>query len=171
MSAGDRHALLEAHQFGEHFGAADDRQALCARRGEFGIVALDGGRDDDDGGLAEVGRIMADEDAGALVAQPFDVGVVAGVRALHPIALIEQHFGDARHADAADADKMDGAKFARQLHKRRLRTAEASRRACSAAARPARHNAICRFGQIGRGWPAPQSRRDGPAQEPSLSST
>ena len=35
-----------------------------------------------------------------------------GVRALHGIAEIEQHFGDAGHADAADADEMDGAEFA-----------------------------------------------------------
>ena len=100
----------------EHLGAAHHRQALGARGDQFGIVALDRGRDDDDRGLAEIGRVMADEDLGALVAQPLDVGVVGGVRPLDAIALVEQHFGDARHADAADPDEMDGADLARQFH-------------------------------------------------------
>ena len=38
---------------------------LRARRGELGIVALDRGRDDDDGGVAEIGRVVADEHLGA----------------------------------------------------------------------------------------------------------
>jgi hypothetical protein len=29
---------------------------------------------------------------------------------------VEQHLGDARHADAADADEVDGADLARQFH-------------------------------------------------------
>ena len=55
-----------------------------------------------------------------LLAQALDVGVVAQVRALHLMAEVEQHFGDARHADAADADEMDGAELARQFHRSAL---------------------------------------------------
>ena len=116
MRAGDGDALLEPHQFGQHLGAANDGNAPRARRDEFGIVALDRGRDDDDRGRAEIGRVVADEDGRALLAQALDVGVVARVRALDLMAEVEQHLGDARHADAADADEMDGADLARQFH-------------------------------------------------------
>ena len=56
MGAGDRDALLEPHQFGEHFGAAHDRHALLPRGDEFGIVAPDRGGDDDHRRLAEIAR-------------------------------------------------------------------------------------------------------------------
>ena len=89
---------------------------LRARRRKLGIVALDRGRDDDDRGVAEIGRVMADEHLGAALAQALDVGVVGGVRALDGMAEIDQHLGDARHADAADADEMNGADLFRQFH-------------------------------------------------------
>ena len=62
MGAGDGDALLEPHQLGQHFGAAHDGQAFFARGGEFGIVALDRGRDHNHRGVAEVCGVMADED-------------------------------------------------------------------------------------------------------------
>ncbi len=41
------------------------------------------------------------------------VGDLAGfqVAALHGIAMVKQHFGNAGHTDAADAHKVNGAKF------------------------------------------------------------
>ena len=48
----------------------------------------------------------------ALIAQALDVGALGDVRALHRIAEIDQHLGDAAHADAADADEMDRADVA-----------------------------------------------------------
>ena len=51
MRAGDGHALLEPHQLGEHFGPPHYGNAPRARRDDLGIVALDGGRNDDDRGL------------------------------------------------------------------------------------------------------------------------
>ena len=56
MGAGDCDAMFQAHQFGEHFGAADDRQAVFARVLKFGIVALDRCRDDDHFRVAEILR-------------------------------------------------------------------------------------------------------------------
>ena len=38
-----------------------------------------------------------------------DIGALGDVAALHRVAEIVQHLGDAGHADAADADEMDGA--------------------------------------------------------------
>ena len=116
MRAGDGDALLEAHQLGQHFGAAHDRQTFFARHDKFGIVALDRGRDDDDRGVAEIFRVMSDADRRALFDETLDVGVFGGVRSLHLVAEIEQHFGDSRHADAADADEVNGAQLVRQFH-------------------------------------------------------
>ena len=59
---------------------------------------------------------MPDGDFHALVAQPFDVGALGLVGALHHIAEIHHHLGDAAHADAADADKMHRTDVARQFH-------------------------------------------------------
>src|ERR1700685_2217168 len=49
---------------------------------------------------------MPDRDLHALVAQPLDVGALGLVGALHRIAEVHHHLGDAAHADAADADEM-----------------------------------------------------------------
>ena len=117
MRAGDRDALLEPHQLGEHLRAAHDGQALLARCDELGVVALDRGRDDDDGGLAERARIMTDGHARSFFDEPLHIGVFGGVRALDAVALIEQHLGDAGHANSANADEMNGPKLARQLHR------------------------------------------------------
>ncbi len=45
----------------------------------------------------------------AHAAQALDVGALGDVRALHAVAHAVQDLGDAAHADAADADEMDGA--------------------------------------------------------------
>ena len=47
-------------------------------------------------------------DAGAQRRQAAGNVAVAQVRAGHPVAQVQQHLGDAAHADAADADEMDG---------------------------------------------------------------
>ena len=122
VGAGDGDALLQAHQLGEHFGAAHDGNAAQPRGRQFRIVALDRGRDDDHRGVAEMRGVMPDEYGRAMLAQALDVGVVAGVRALHLVAEIDQHFRDAGHADAADPDEVNGAKLARQFHAVLLRT-------------------------------------------------
>src|SRR5579883_632586 len=51
-------------------------------------------------------RRIADGDQHAEIAQPLDVGALGLVGALHHVAEIDQHLGDAAHADAADADEM-----------------------------------------------------------------
>jgi hypothetical protein len=50
---------------------------------------------------------MLTGDAG--IAQALHIGAVGDVAALHLVAQIVQHLGDAGHADAADADEMDPA--------------------------------------------------------------
>ena len=116
VGAGDGDAAFQPHQLGQHLGAPHHRQPLLARGDKFGIVALDRRRHHQHLGAVDVGGLVTDEDLGALVAQPLDVGVVGGVGALHRVAEIDQHLGDAAHADAADADEMDRSDFARQFH-------------------------------------------------------
>src|SRR5690606_37229418 len=62
--------------------------------------------------------VMADEDANALRAQPLDVGTVLLIAALDGMAFGAQDLGDRAHADAANADDVEGARFARDLHDR-----------------------------------------------------
>ena len=114
-----------------------------------GIVAADRGGHHDAPrprpGSRRRGRLNRD----ALVAQALDVGAVGRVRALHRVAEIVQHLGDARHADAADADEVDGAEFARQFHRGRLRVAGPARRASQDQV----GQALGRIGDARRSWP------------------
>src|SRR3954471_9363520 len=60
---------------------------------------------------------MADCDGDAGLAQLLDDIAVGGVRALHLIAELMHHLGDAGHADAADPDEVDRADVrAERLH-------------------------------------------------------
>ena len=106
VRAGDGDAAAEAHQFGQHLGARHDRDALRARLHQFGIVALDRARHHDAVGTEHVGRGVAAMHGGAELREPARDGVVGGVRARHLVAERAQHFGNAAHADAADADEM-----------------------------------------------------------------
>ena len=116
VGAGDGDAALEAHQLGQHLRPPHHRKPLRPRRHQFGIVALDRRGHDDHIGAVHVPRRMADRHRDALVAQPLDVRAFGDVRALHGVAEIGEHLGDAAHADAADADEMDRADVARQFH-------------------------------------------------------
>ena len=117
VGAGDRDRLLHAHQLGEHFGAADPRQAALGGGCDFRIIVLDRGRADDHRGIAEIVGVMADRDRDSLLAQFLDDIAVGDIAALHRIAELVHDLGDARHADPADADEMDGADVGAQcLH-------------------------------------------------------
>src|SRR5690606_14813589 len=89
-----------------------------ARGGKFGITVFDCRRHDHDLRRAEIGRVMADRDGDALLAQALDIGVLGLVGALHAVAQRMQRLGDAAHADAANADKMHEADGLRHLHAR-----------------------------------------------------
>src|SRR3546814_4203213 len=56
---------------------------------------------------------MPDRDLDSLFSQSLDDIAIGDVAALHLIAEIVHDLGDARHADAADADEMDGADVGR----------------------------------------------------------
>jgi hypothetical protein len=107
VRAADGDGVLEAHQLGEHLGAAHDRQQPLARGLELGIVLLDRGRDDDDTSASP--RFSADgrsKHLDALARSRCTLALSATGRSPARVAEIVQHLGDAAHADAADADEM-----------------------------------------------------------------
>ncbi|SOY49839.1 hypothetical protein CBM2585_A160381 [Cupriavidus taiwanensis] len=107
VRAGDGHALLQPHQFGQHHRARHHRDALAARGQYFGVVAADGGRHHHRVGAAHVGSVMAVHDGGAQRRQAPRGGVVAHVRARDLVSQVQQDLGDAAHAGAADAHEVD----------------------------------------------------------------
>ena len=107
MGAADGDVRAQPHQFGQHLGPAHHRQGAGAGRIEFRVAALDRRRDHHHPRLAQVLGRLADMDRSAEAAQARDDRALLQVRALHRVAQVQHHLGDPRHADAADADKVD----------------------------------------------------------------
>ena len=116
VRSGDSDAAFQPHEFREHFGAPHDRQALGARGDKLGIVALDRGGNDHHVGAVDIFSLVPDRDFHALVAQSLDVGAIGDVGTGHAVAEIGQDFGNAAHANAADADEVHRPDVARQFH-------------------------------------------------------
>jgi hypothetical protein len=107
VRAGDRDALLETHQLGEHHRARHDRHALRARRDHLGVVALHRARRDHRLGAGDVRGVVADRDPDAALRERPGRRALALVGAGDPVAEVVQHLGDAAHARTADADEVD----------------------------------------------------------------
>ena len=65
VRAGDRDALLQSHQLGQHQRTRHDRHATLARGQDFGIVGRDGSRHDNYIGPGNVARFVPGGDARA----------------------------------------------------------------------------------------------------------
>ena len=107
VGARDGDAVLEPHELGEHLRPRDDGDAALARHLHLDVVGGDGGRVHDDVRALDVGGLVPGEDLGAEALEPLDGVVAPGVGAGDAIAQVEQHLGDAAHADAADAHEVD----------------------------------------------------------------
>src|SRR5665213_1398408 len=59
---------------------------------------------------------MADHHINAILAKPRDIIVVRNIRALHLVAQCYHHIGNCTHANATNADEVDGAYITRQSH-------------------------------------------------------
>jgi len=57
IGAGDRDAVLESHDLGQHLGATDQRKLAFAGRFELGIAGFDRRGIDHDHGVAEISGI------------------------------------------------------------------------------------------------------------------
>ena len=80
-----------------------------APRASSGFAGGDGRGHDDDARARDLPRRVADEDAHAHLREPRGHRVRAQVRALHRVAEVDEHLGDAAHAGAADADQVNEA--------------------------------------------------------------
>ncbi len=107
MRAGNRHALLQAHQFGQHEGARYHRNAGGTRGLHFRIVAGDCRGNDDSVGAQHVASSMPFVDGRAQRLEPTRGRIEGQVGAADAIAQVEQHLGDAGHAGTTDADEMN----------------------------------------------------------------
>jgi hypothetical protein len=116
MGARDGDVRLQPHQFGQHLGPAHHRQLAAARLFQFRVALLDR---EEITTTATSSPIFSARWPSKKVApklhQPVGDLAGLGVRPLHPVAQRDQHLGDARHADAADADEMDGAQLVGSL--------------------------------------------------------
>ena len=65
MHAGNGDAVFQAHQFGQHFRARDDRKMLGAGGGDFRVVRLDGGAGDHNVSASDVFSAVAFKGDGA----------------------------------------------------------------------------------------------------------
>ena len=115
VGPGDGHVGFQAHQFGKHLGPAHDGQAPGPRLVQFRVAGFDGARDHNDFGLGQVLGPLAFEDMGPKASEALGDRGRFLVRALHDVAVVEQHFGDTRHSDAADAHKVDWADIEREF--------------------------------------------------------
>ena len=112
MGAGEEHLAAARHQFGEQFGAADDRDAVVSGGGEFGVVLRnrgEGGHHDRGrlSGQGEVAGVVADGDVGAGLCEDAHGPGVLGVGAGDDTTPVDEDAGDAGHAGSADADEVD----------------------------------------------------------------
>ena len=113
MCARNADRVLQPRDLGQHVSPAHDRNTCGARRIDLWIARLDRGGDDYRAGPLHILGGVPDEDLRAPLAQALDIVGLAYVRALHLIAHRDHDIGDARHADAANADNMRGTKIKR----------------------------------------------------------
>ena len=108
MRAGDGDLEMAGHQPGQHLPPAQHREALSPGRGQLGVILLHRGGVDHDVGVSQVlgGMALVKQDSQGLQARGAGIGRQIG--AAHPMPLAHQQFGQAAHADAADADEVVG---------------------------------------------------------------
>ncbi len=106
VHAGDGDAVLKPHQLGQHFRALDHRNMLLPGSGHLDVIGRDCRAGDHHVRTGDILGTMAFKNGGAQRAQAirYQRGLQIGTR--NPVAEVEQHFGNAAHADAADTDKM-----------------------------------------------------------------
>ena len=112
VGAGDGDPIFHPHQFGQHFGTRDDGDQPAVGFEDFGVVGPHRGRGHHHVDVGEVLAAVAITDRSAqLTEAPGDLALFE-VGTGHLVAEIDEHLGDAAHADAADADEVDFADLA-----------------------------------------------------------
>ena len=111
MRPGDADGPFQAHDLGEEIGAFDDRDVQRTGGFDFRVAVFNSGGNDDGLRVRAVGAfqvlgLVAHHDADAGLGQTLGVGAVILVGALHGQVQRTRNLGQAGHADAANAYKM-----------------------------------------------------------------
>ena len=106
MASGDRDAVLQPHQLGQQFAARNDGNQQAARFLHLRIGGIHGGTHHNRLGAGNVGGRVTFVNPRAERRQPFRGGAQLQVRPADLISQIQQHLGDAAHANAADSDEV-----------------------------------------------------------------
>ena len=107
MHSGNGDAVFEAHQLGQHLRPLDDRHMPLARGCNFRVVFADGGAGNNHLCAFGVLSAVSFKDGCAQPRQTLGHGRKLEVGAGNLVSEREQNLGDAAHADAANADKMN----------------------------------------------------------------
>src|SRR4051812_44481084 len=106
VHAGDGNAVLQAHQFGQHLCALDDGDVNVAGGEDLRVVFSYRRAGDDDFRTGDIFHAVAFMNSGAEFGKALGNRAAAQVGARDLESKVEQDFGDAAHADAADSYKM-----------------------------------------------------------------
>src|SRR5438874_4250283 len=111
MHPGDCNAVLETHEFSQHFRARDHRNVLSTCSLDLGIVPCNRRTGHYNFRAGDVLYSVSDEDDGSKTGETLRYLRVAQVRTRDLIPQSKQHLGDAAHANAADANEVNALKF------------------------------------------------------------
>ena len=106
MCAGDGDALFQAHQLGQHLCTRHNRDTRFTCGDHFRVICLHGSGNDNRVCANDVGCLMAEQNLGTERAQALGCRTGLQVGTADTIAKVQQHFGDAAHTRATDADKV-----------------------------------------------------------------
>ena len=98
---------FQADELRQHVRPAHHGNGARPRRIHFRVAALDRGRDHQRTNAFDILGLVPNHDLGAALGQAIRVRARLHVRAGNLIAKVDHHLGDARHANAANAHKMD----------------------------------------------------------------
>jgi hypothetical protein len=108
MGAGDGAAELQTREFHEHLGPADDRDVGTLSFESFNVFAGSNGRRvHHNVGTGNMPRIMTVVNFSSKLLKMLGGFGTMKIRAADGKTLNEQNLGNARHANAADANEMD----------------------------------------------------------------
>src|SRR4051794_4953374 len=111
MHAGNRNAVFEAHQLGEHLRPLDYGNMELVSASDLGVFGGNRGTGDDNLGIADILDAMAFEDCGAESGKALRHRGTLQVRARHLVAEIQQDLSDSAHADPTNAYEMNTLDF------------------------------------------------------------
>ena len=106
VHAGNGDAVFEPHQLGQHLRTLNHGNLARLRLQHFWVFRVHCRAGDDHRRPGHVGRVVPFVNRRAQLRQPVSDGAALQIRAGNLHAQVEQDFGNAAHADAADTDEV-----------------------------------------------------------------